>query len=65
MEMLDAPFFLPEPKNQDENLSSAIDTECRTYAYPKGTALRSAKGFVNDWVKVTNWIPPVNDSEGH
>jgi len=31
----------------------------------KGTALPPAKGFVNDWVKVTNWVPPVNDAEGH
>jgi hypothetical protein len=27
--------------------------------------LSPAKGYVNDWLTVTNWIPPVNDAQGH
>jgi hypothetical protein len=26
--------------------------------------LSSAKGYVNDWLTVTNWVPHVNDAQG-
>jgi hypothetical protein len=27
--------------------------------------LSSVKGIVNDWLTVTNWVPPVNDAQAH
>jgi len=54
METLARPFFY---RNCDQNLSFL--PVCNLNSLQK---LAPAKGFcVNDWLTVTNWIPPVND----
>jgi hypothetical protein len=48
------PELQPEPESE-HYLQSKASAEL--------TAL--AKGFVNDWLTVTNWVPHVNDAQGH
>ena len=58
METLSRPFFY---RNCDQNLRFLLvcNLNCLQNLAP-------AKGFlVNDWLTVTNWIPPVNDAWPH
>jgi len=35
---------------------------CARLQFQPLAELSSAKGYVNDWLTVTNWVPPVNDA---
>ena len=47
-------------QNSDQSLKFMLRLQSQPLA-----ELSSAKGFVNDWLTVTNRVPPVNDAQGH
>jgi hypothetical protein len=38
---------------------------CDRLQFQLPAELSSAKGYVNNWLTVTNWVARVNDAQGH
>ena len=58
METLLAPSRLPE------NLRLGLKLSIRPQ-FEASAELSPSQEIVNDWLTVTNWVPPVNEAEGY
>jgi hypothetical protein len=56
---METPSRLPLPELQPEP-ENWHPLQCQRFA-----EVSSAKGLVKDWLTVTKWIPPVNETVGH